>query len=495
MSHTWINNIIWWHIYPLGFTGAPVRPSSNDERRLHPRLDQIIPWLDYMKGMGANGLALCPIFQSNTHGYDTTDFLRIDSRLGDGRNFDRLIAECRARGIPVMLDGVFNHVSKVHPLFLEALDGGPAESMFRITRHEDGRIEYADFEGHQELAAFNHDNETVVDLVVEIMCYWLRRGASAWRLDAAYAVPPAFWSRVLPRVRAEFPDAWFVGEVIHGDYPQIVRESTLDAVTQYHLWHSTWTSLHDRNFFELDTCLKRNNELMAAFTPMSFIGNHDVPRLATKIGNARTALAFVILMTVGGIPSVYYGDEQLFRGDKGEGEGHDDALRPAFPHHPSELASFGQWMYDLLGELTALRHARPWLTTAMTEQEVVESERIVYRVYGKEEGQEMRVSLSLNPRPLATIEENGEILLTVDPPPDEDENAPADQAAEGAEGDAAAGNEAGSDQGADAGENGNAEGEAAPAPEGSDGAADAGADQGDAPAENAPPAEGEAPQQ
>ena len=82
----------------------------------------------------------------------------------------------------------------------------------------------------------NHDSDEVAELAVSVLSHWLGRGASAWRLDAAYAVPPAFWARVLPRVRSEFPDAWFVGEVIHGDYAGIIERSSMDSLTQYELW-------------------------------------------------------------------------------------------------------------------------------------------------------------------------------------------------------------------------------------------------------------------
>lgn len=112
---------IWWQVYPLGFTGAPIRPSNEGERALTPRLDAIIPWLDYLIDMGANGLLLGPVFASETHGYDTVDYYRIDSRLGDDAAFDRLIDACRSRGIRVMLDGVFNHVGRSFPAFRDAL--------------------------------------------------------------------------------------------------------------------------------------------------------------------------------------------------------------------------------------------------------------------------------------------------------------------------------------------------------------------------------------
>ena len=90
----------------------------------------------------------------------------------------------------------------------------PASAWFRRRGND-----FDTFEGHGELIALNHDNPDVVEYTADVMRHWLGRGADGWRLDAAYAVPDRFWAQVLPRVRGEYPDAWFVGEVIHGDYP------------------------------------------------------------------------------------------------------------------------------------------------------------------------------------------------------------------------------------------------------------------------------------
>ncbi|WEV73326.1 alpha-amylase family glycosyl hydrolase [Bifidobacterium sp. ESL0798] len=108
---------IWWQVYPLGFCGAPVRPQSDAQRQRKPRLERLINWLDYMKGMGCNGLLLGPVFDSDTHGYDTIDFYRIDPRLGDDETFGRLVEACHERDIALMLDGVFNHVGRDFPEF------------------------------------------------------------------------------------------------------------------------------------------------------------------------------------------------------------------------------------------------------------------------------------------------------------------------------------------------------------------------------------------
>ena len=122
--------------------------------------------------------------------------------------------------------------------------------------------------------------------------------SSAWRLDAAYAVSPAFWTRVLPAVRREFPDVWIMGEVIHGDYPAIVRQSGMDSLTQYELWKAIWSSLESANFYELDWSLKRHNEFLESFAPQTFVGNHDVTRIASRVGDAGASLAMTVLFTV-----------------------------------------------------------------------------------------------------------------------------------------------------------------------------------------------------
>jgi cyclomaltodextrinase len=367
----WFEHAIWWQVYPLGFTGAPAR--SGGEAAVH-RLCRLEAWLDYAVELGVSGLLLGPVFASHTHGYDTTDHFRIDPRLGDEDDFARLAGAARRRGLRILLDGVFNHVGRGFPAFAAVLDQGPATptaSWFRLTWPDGARPgtepEYGTFEGHRHLVALNHDEPAVADYVAAVMTHWLERGADGWRLDAAYAVPPAFWARVLPRVRAVYPDAYIVGEVIHGDYAAIVRESGMDSVTQYELWKAIWSSLNDANFFELAWALDRHNAFTSAFTPLTFVGNHDVTRLASKLTDTRhLPHALAILLTVAGIPSIYYGDEQAFRGVKEDRPGGDDAIRPAFPCTPAQLAPYGRDTYRLHQHLIGLRRRHPWLRQART---------------------------------------------------------------------------------------------------------------------------------
>lgn len=369
MSADWVEHAIWWHVYPLGFVGAhPADPAPTaDEHRLR----RLVDWLDHARELGTSGLALGPIFASRTHGYDTTDHYRIDPRLGDDADFDLLVAEAKSRGLRVLLDGVFNHVGTD---FARFRDGDTA--WFRQRGND-----FEMFEGHDGLVALNHDNPEVVDYVVDVMTHWLGRGVDGWRLDAAYAVSPRFWRTVLPRVRDRFPDAWFLGEVIHGDYAGIVKASTFDSVTQYELWKAIWSSLNDGNFFELDHALRRHDEFVETFVPLTFVGNHDVTRIASQLDDTRhVEHALALLFTIAGTPSVYAGDEWAYRGVKEERFGGDDAVRPEFPPRPQDATPLGHDEFRLHQHLIGLRRRNPWLYAATTTALTLANEQYVYRV-------------------------------------------------------------------------------------------------------------------
>jgi glycosidase len=361
----WVEHVIWWHVYPLGAVGAPVR-EPDDAHEPH-RLDRLLPWLDHVVELGTNGLLLGPVFASSTHGYDTTDHYRVDPRLGTDEDLDRLVEQAHARGLRVVLDGVFNHVGAEHPVVAQVLTegrDGPRAGFVRVDWDHPEGPRTADFEGHRALVALNHDDPAVAAYVTDVMTHWLDRSVDGWRLDAAYAVPPAFWARVLPAVRERHPDAWVVGEVIHGDYAGVVAASGMDSVTQYELWKAVWSSLLDRNFWELDHALGRHAEFLEAFVPQTFIGNHDVTRIATQVGPEAAVLALVVLMTVGGVPSLYYGDELGWTGLKEEREGGDDAIRPALPSAPADLDTHARDVLAVHRELVALRRRHAYRYTA-----------------------------------------------------------------------------------------------------------------------------------
>jgi glycosidase len=378
---------VWWHVYPLGFLGAE-REALPEPAPPVPRLRRVEPWLDHVAGLGCDGLALGPVFASETHGYDTVDHWRIDHRLGTEDDLIWLIARARERGIGVLLDGVFNHAGRsfTHP------------EWFRPG---------ATFEGHARLPVLDQGRPEVADHAVAVMTHWLERGVAGWRLDAAYAAPRPFWREVSRRVHDRFPDAWLVGEVIHGDYAGWVAETAFDSVTQYELWKAIWSALNDRNFFELRWALERHNHCLETFAPLTFLGNHDVTRIASQLRHeGHFALALAILLTVGGVPAIYAGDELAFRGVKEHRAGGDDAIRPAFPEQPADLGPEGEPIERLHRQLIGLRRGHPSLMRAPTRVTTLTNTTLAYAA-----GDEVAVALNAGPDParLATPDGDWEV--------------------------------------------------------------------------------------
>lgn len=389
--HVWAEHAIFWHVYPLGFVGAPRAPEDED---VSPRLQRLEPWLDYLVELGANALLLGPVFESETHGYDTIDHFAVDRRLGTQADLEALLEAAHKRGVRVVLDGVFNHVARSFP------------GVERLARREPSG-EVAVFEGHGHLVELDHANPEVVDHVVDVMSHWLGVGADGWRLDAAYTVPPQFWREVLARVRPHHPEAWFLAEVIHGDYADFVAQSTVDSLTQYELWKAIWSSLNDRNLFELAHALDRHDSLLEEFVPQTFVGNHDVSRIATQVSEpALRPLALVVLMTVAGIPSIYAGDEQGFTGTKREQEFGDDEVRPRFPDSPAQLSRLGEPVLEMHRQLVSLRRRHPWLVRARTEVQELTNTRLRYRSSAPEGALTVTLDLEVDPDSMWSVQDD-----------------------------------------------------------------------------------------
>jgi glycosidase len=401
--------MIAWHIYPLGFAGLPIREDQTGPNAPHrpdgigQPFEHLANWLEYAAALGFEALSLGPIFESQTHGYDTLDHYRIDRRLGTDAEFAHFVDQAHQYGLKIYLDGVFNHVGERHRLHLAATAPGPAGDAARRFFRWDGHRAAA-FEGHQSLVTLNHSDEAVATFVKAVMAYWLERGVDGWRLDAAYATGPDFWRHVLPDLRERFVGAYFFGELLHGDGADFVKRSTMDSVTQYELWKAIWSSIKDRNFFELDWCVSRHNQLLESYSPVTFIGNHDVTRIASQVGQAGAEVALAALMSLGGTPHIYYGDEQGFTGVKEDRLGGDDAVRPAFPATPSDLAPWGWETHERHRRLIHWRRANPWLARATTERLELTNTRYVYRTAGGGQSVITRLDLTDPDRPSAQIE-------------------------------------------------------------------------------------------
>lgn len=390
----WVDHVIWWHCYPLGFVHA--EPTLEDGAEVQHRLGHVVGWLDHVVELGANGLLLGPVFASRTHGYDTLDHHAIDPRLGDDGDFNSLLEAARSRGIRVCLDGVFNHVSQDHAIVRRALAGGPDSEEGRWIKWS-GEYPHG-FEGNADLVELDLSHAPVADYVVDVMTHWLGRGIDGWRLDAAYAPGSQHWASIVDRVKAAFPDSWVLAEVIHGPYDEFAEASHVDSVTQYELWKSIWSSLNDRNFHELAWTLQRHADLLRHFVPQTFIGNHDVTRIATRLDDVEALpLAVALLMLLPGVPSIYAGDEFAFAGEKYDRPGGDAEVRPPFPTDPGDIA-YGHETLGVYRHLVSLRRQHPWLVRAAVRVADVTNTSIVIHLSAGDRGLALALDTSGHPR-------------------------------------------------------------------------------------------------
>lgn len=389
----WPATVIWWHVFPLRFVGGEDRIEELSDRDAPVRrLGQLVDWLDYLIELGCNGLLLAPVFASVSHGYDTLDHLRIDPRLGTDEDFDHLVREARSRGVRIALDGVFNHLAADHEIVRRALAAGPGTDDGRWLRWEGEHPRV--FEGNFDLVELDLSHPPVAEFVVEVMCHWLDRGIDGWRLDAAYSPGAQAWAPITRQVKHRHPDCWLLGEVIHGDYPEFVATSGVDSLTQYELWHGIWHSLNERNLHELDHALGRHARFCKTFRPQTFIGNHDVTRVATKLHDERhLAIAVALLMVLPGIPSIYAGDEQAFDARKLKRPYGDHAVRPPFPATPQDLLPYGAEVLQLHRRLIGLRRDNPWLVDATLSVRSLTRTTMVIDLAGD---RDQRMSLAIN---------------------------------------------------------------------------------------------------
>jgi len=192
-----------------------------------------------------------------------------------------------------------------------------------------------------------------------------------------------------------------MGEVIQGDYVSAVEAGGLDSVTQYELWQGIWHALQSVNLHELEWALRRHNDFLDHFVPYTFIGNHDVTRIASQIDDDRHhGHAVALLFTLGGTPSIYYGDEFGLRGVKEERADGDDAIRPAFPTQPDQVADARPEVLALHQELIGVRRRHPWLHSARSRTVEVTNESLVLELTNGADT--LLVSLNLSDTPLAS---------------------------------------------------------------------------------------------
>lgn len=334
----WYDEAVFYHIYPLGLTGAP---KTNDYSEQEHRLNTLLPWISHIREIGCNALYIGPLFESVGHGYETTDYKKLDSRLGTNEDLTSFVTECHKQGIRVILDGVFNHTGRDFFAFQD-IQKNRENSQYKDwycnvnfygnNEYNDG-FSYDNWGGYNLLVKLNQRNSAVRDYICDVIRFWVSEfDIDGIRLDAADVLDFDFMKALRHLANEVKPDFWLMGEVIHGDYSRWVNEGTLHSVTNYQLHKALYSGHNDHNFFEIAHTVKRLYE-MGGNRPdglklYNFVDNHDVERIYTKLANkAHYVPVHILLYTLPGIPSVYYGSEFGIEGKKERFS--DDSLRPA----------------------------------------------------------------------------------------------------------------------------------------------------------------------
>ena len=334
----WYDEAIFYHIYPLGLLGAP---KENKYDGVTHRLPELNPWIEHIKDIGCNAIYIGPLFESEGHGYETTDYKRLDSRLGDNNDLKKFVAKCHKAGIRVIFDGVFNHTGRAFFAFKD-LKENRENSRYRDwycnvnfygnNEYNDG-FSYDNWGGYNLLVKLNQRNPEVRDYICDVIRFWVSEfDIDGIRLDAADVLDFDFMKALRATANEVKPEFWLMGEVIHGDYSRWVNEGTLHSVTNYNLYKALYSGHNDHNYFEIAHTVKRLYE-MGGNRPdglklYNFADNHDVERIYTRIANkAHLKPLNILLYTLPGIPSIYYGSEFGIEGKKEKGS--DASLRPA----------------------------------------------------------------------------------------------------------------------------------------------------------------------
>ncbi len=366
----WYNEAIFYHIYPLGLTGAPKQnPCAEPEHRLNT----LLPWISHIRQIGCNALYIGPLFESVGHGYETTDYKKLDSRLGTNEDLAGFVAECHRQGIRVILDGVFNHTGRDFFAFRD-IQEHREQSPYRDwycnvnfwgnNEYNDG-FSYDNWGGHNLLVKLNQRNPAVRDYICDVVRFWVSRfDIDGIRLDAADVLDFEFM-QTLRRIADEVkPEFWLMGEVIHGEYSRWINEGTLHSVTNYQLHKALYSGHNDHNYFEIAHTVKRLCSMGAepgSLRLYNFVDNHDVERIHTKLNNkAHFIPVHILLYTLPGIPSIYYGSEFGIDGKKERYS--DDSLRPALSLADYADAAENNPFTRLIAALGQIRQNTPELS-------------------------------------------------------------------------------------------------------------------------------------
>jgi cyclomaltodextrinase len=392
----WVKNAVFYQIFPDRFASSAqvVKPGNLEPWEAPPTqqgfkggdLLGVLEHLDYLEDLGINAIYFNPIFQSaSNHRYHTHDYYRVDPLLGGDKTLRHLLDAAHARGIRIVLDGVFNHASRGFFQFNHILEVGAKSPYidwfdvkgFPLNAYE-GISNYRCWVNLPALPEFNTRNPQVCEFIFNVARYWIEQGIDGWRLDVPFCIDDdGFWQEFRQVVKSANPEAYIVGEV-PWEAKRWLQGDQFDAVMNYQF------TMPCLGFFAGDTLdqdmargmmgipglpvldapafARRAEELLSLYpqenvlAQLNLLDSHDMPRFLSLARGDKTALKLATLfqMTYPGAPCIYYGDEIGMAG------GPDPDCRRSFPWDEK------RWAKDILAyikQCIALRKTHPALMT------------------------------------------------------------------------------------------------------------------------------------
>lgn len=393
----WIKDTVFYNIYPLGFCGAP----KTNDFKLTYRLDKIYDFIDHFKDLGINAIVFNPVFQSSKHGYDTIDYQKIDSRLGDNESFKKICDTLHKNGIKILLDGVFNHVGRDFFAFKDLQQNGISSIYcdwfhnvsFDRRSPKGDNFSYEGWAGHYDLVKLNLQNRFVTEHLLDAVKMWIEEfDIDGLRLDAADCVDIEFFKKLRKLCKELKPDFWLYGEITSGDYNRWANPDALDSVTNYEVYKALFSCHNDRNYFEFAHSIDRQHGNYGIYKNLylyNFVDNHDVNRLSSNLrDHALLKNAYTLMFTMPGAPSIYYGSEF---GIKGQRTPHCDYdLRPEL--NLDSLVDPDMELFEHIRKLSKIKHTLTALQDGVYKNEVIQLEHLCYSM--KNENQSVFVLLN-----------------------------------------------------------------------------------------------------
>ena len=436
----WYDNTVFYHMYPLGMSGAPFE--NNQEEIVH-RFEKLEKWLPHIRRLGCGAIYIGPLFESTTHGYDTRDYKMVDRRLGDNDDFKKFVQRAHELGMKIVVDGVFNHTGREFFAFRDIQQnrehsrycGWYKGINFGWNSPYNDGFGYEAWRNCFELVNLNLQNREVKDYLFDVIRFWIREfDIDGIRLDCADCLDFDFMKEMRWMTANEKPDFWLMGEVIHGDYARWANPEMLHSVTNYELHKGLYSGHNDHNYFEIAHTIRRqfdeNGGIYRGRTLYSFVDNHDVNRIASKLNDKRHLKSVhTLLYTLPGNPSIYYGSEWGIEGRKENGG--DPALRPCLDLEEMEKNPPVDWLADYLAFLGKCRQEHPVMgegryreLTLTTRQysyaRIGDQESIVVLANNDENEAQMSVPLPVNAGRVVNLEteeqvsqDGGRVCMTV----------------------------------------------------------------------------------